>query len=299
MKKGTIIALIVAIALIVVGGILVVMGLSFAGNGTQESKLTERIITVAESFDSIKINTQDCDVKFVPYNGDVNAQITILEQDRVSHQVLVEDGTLTIKMTDQRKWTDFVRVFNVFGEQESMSMTLCIPNTLYTSIYITTDTGDIRIPGVLQAEEMTLRSDTGDVWLEGGPVQVLDCMLSTGDITVRGGEAEIMTLRTGTGELDVRDLTARELHLAENTGDVEVENVSVQIFTINGNTCDVELENVQAQDYLQVFTDTGDIDITNSEALNVNIETDTGDITVPKDWEFQRIETDTGSIKFE
>ena len=299
MKKGTIIALVVAIVLIVVGGILVVMGLSFAGGGTQESILTEQTITATEPFDSIKINTQDCDVKFVPYNGDVNAQITILEQDRVSHQVLVEDGTLTIKMTDQRKWTDHIRVFNVYGQTESMSMTLCIPNTLYESVYITTDTGDIRIPGVLQAEEMTLRSDTGDVWLEGGPVQVLDCMLSTGGITVRGGEAEIMTLRTGTGKLDVTDVIAEELHLGIDTGKTEVENVIAPIFTVNGGSGDMEVENVQAEEYLQVFTDTGDIDITNSESLNVNIATDTGDITVPKAWEFQRIETDTGKVKFQ
>ena len=43
---------------------------------------------------------------------------------------------------------------------------------------------------------------------------------------------------------------------------------------------------------------TGDVDAENCDAGEVNVETGTGDITVPKDWKLQRIETDTGDIKY-
>ena len=299
MKKRTLIALIVAVCLIFVGGLLLTMGLSYAGNHPQQSTLAQQEVLISESFDSVVIDTEDCDVKFMPYNGDVDGQVVLLEQEAVTHSVLVEDGTLKIKMDDQRKWTDHIGIYNVFGQSENMEMTVYLPNVQYTSIRVTTDTGDMKIPGVLAAEEVLLRTDTGDVWLESGPVDMLDCMTSSGDITVRGGEGMVMKLRTGTGDLDISGLTGEELHLASDTGDTDVENAAVKIFSFNGDTGDVELENVQAEEYLQVFTSTGDIDVENSNAAEVNIETSTGDITVPATWQSQRIETDTGKLKFE
>ena len=258
-----------------------------------------QIIPVSESFDSVVIDTKDCDVKFMLYNGDVDGQINFLQTEAVTHSVQIEDGTLKIEMIDNRKWTDHIRVSGLYGQTEKMEMTVYLPNTHYASIQVTTDTGDVKIPGVLAAEELLLRSDTGDVWLEGGPIEKLDCMVSTGDITVRGGAGMKMTLRTDTGKLDVTDLTAEELHLGISTGKTEVENVIATVFTVNGETGDVEVENVQALDYLQVFTDTGDIEIENSDAPDINIESSTGDISVPVAWQFQRIETGTGKIKYE
>ena len=298
MKKGTIIAIILAVLLIIAGGIMVTMGLSYAGDSVQESTLAEQRITVAEPFHSVKIDTQDCDVKFVPYNGDTDAEIYILEAERVSHKVLVEDGVLTINMVDERKWHDFVGVFHVFGKMETMSITLCIPNTIYNSVQIRTDTGDIRIPQALEAVEMQLRSSTGDIFCESVNGDVLDCMTSTGDITVQSSVPTYMKLHSSTGDLQVSVVGGQEIHLMTDTGEVSAENVRVQMFTCRSNTGEVELENVQAEDYLQAFTDTGDIDIENSDAPDVNIASSTGDIKVPADWQSQRIETDTGKIKY-
>ena len=79
------------------------------------------------------------------------------------------------------------------------------------------------------------------------------------------------------------------------------------------------MEHVLAEDYLQIFTDTGDVEIEGSDAGTVNIETDTGDVsghfltskwfsafsdtgnvTVPNTPEGGecRIQTDSGDIYF-
>lgn len=320
MKKRTLIALIVAVCLIFLGGLLLTMGLSYAGNHPQETALTERIVAVIEPFDSVVINTGDCDVKFVPYNGDGDGQVALLEQKAVTHSVLVEDGTLKIEMTDQRKWTDHIGIYNVFGQSENMEMTVYLPNVEYTSVRVTTDTGDVKFPGVLAAEEVLLRSDTGDVWLEGGPVEMLDCMTSTGDISVQNSGADVVKLQSNTGDFAVSAVTGNEIHLKTNTGEVDAENVNVQMFTCKTDTGDVELEKVLAEDYLQVSTNTGRVEVDNSDAGAVNIETntgdvsghfltpkwfsafsDTGDVTVPNTPEGGecRIHTDHGDIYFE
>ena len=301
MKKGTIIALIVATALVVSGGLLVTVGLSYAGNADymEPGQVSQEAI-ISEPFDSVKINTKDCDVTFTPFNGEANAQVTVTgEPESVSHSIQVEDGILKIEMTDERKWTDHIGIFQLFDQSESMEMTVYLPAVPYDFLHITTETGDVQIPGVLEAREVLVRAATGDVWLEGGPIEVLDCMVSTGTITVRGGEAESMKLRTVTGRLDIRGVNAQELHLGITTGKTQVEDVEVTTFTHNGSTGDVKLKNVKAEEYLQVFTTTGEVEVTDSTADTVNIQTTTGAVTVPAAWEFQRIETTTGNIHFE
>ena len=301
MKKRSVIALIVAACLIVAGGMVLVFGLSFAGNANYvEPGLASQEAIISEAFDSVKINTKDCDVTFVLFKGEADTQVTVTGQpESVGHSIQVEDGILKIEMIDNRKWTDHIGVFQLFGTTESMEMTVSLPAVPYDSLQIRTATGDVQIPGVLEAREVQVRAATADVWLEGGPVETLDCMVSTGDITVRGGQAKTMKLRTTTGKLDINGVTAQELHLGITTGKTQVEDVEVTTFTHNGSTGDVKLEKVHAREYLQVFTTTGEVEVTDSTAATVNIQTTTGAVTVPAAWEFQRIETTTGDIRFE
>ena len=321
MKKGTIIALIVAFLLILTGGVILVMGLSYVGDSAQESKLTQQEMTVKESFDSIHIDTADCDVNFAMFSGRDDCMVAFREMDGVNHSVVVEDGTLKIKMTDDRKWTDHVGIFHVFGRSESMEMTVYLPAAEYDSLQVKTETGDITLTQEPFFREVMLRSDTGDIsCVMGVAGDLLDCMTSTGDITVQNSAPGSIKLQSNTGDLKVSVVAVDEIHMTTNTGEVDAENVNVQMFTCQTDTGDVELEQVLAEDYLQVFTDTGRVEVDNSDAGTVNIETDTGDVSghflTPKWFSAQsntgdvnvphtrdggecRIQTDNGDIHFE
>lgn len=319
MKKGAIIAVVVAFLLILAGVVLLVLGLSFAGEPTQESKLIQQEITINESFENISIDTEDCDVKFAMFSGRDDCMVAFREMDGVNHSVVVEDGTLKIKMTDDRKWTDYVGIFH-FGRTETMEMTVYLPAAEYDSLQVRTETGDITLTQEPAFIEMVLRSGTGDISCTGVSGDVLDCMTSTGDITVHNSVPNLMKLQSNTGDFEVSVVAGNEIHMKTNTGEVDAENVNVQMFTCQTDTGDVELEQVLAEDYLQVFTDTGRVEVDNSDAGTVNIETDTGDVSgnflTPK-W-FQaysntgdvqvphtrdggecRIQTDNGDIHFE
>ena len=299
MKKGTMIALIVAAALIITGGIIVVLGLSFAGDSTQESLLVAQEVTVTESFDSILIDTGACGVNFVPYNGTVDSKVVIREREETRHTVTVEDGTLKIKMQDNRNWTDYIGIFDM--DWENMEITLYLPQKQYASLRITTDTGDIKIPAALSGKEILLHSDTGEIRCEGTAGDLLSCITNTGDIRGHGCEPVMLKLESDTGE-------------------TELENVICKILTCESDTGDTSLEWVKAEEYLQVFTNTGDVEIEGSDAGTVNIETDTGDVsgsfltpkwfsaysdtgnvTVPhtRDGGECRIESNTGDIHFQ
>lgn len=296
MKKRTMIALIVAAALIITGGIILVLGLSFAGGSKGESKLVRQEITIQESFDNIAIDTADCDVKFAMFSGRDDCMVEIRSYKNVKHTAAVEDGTLKIKMVDKRNWTDRINI----GWTESMEMTVYLPAAEYASLQVRTDTGDITLGQEPMFLEAQLRTSTGDIsCVTGVAGDLLDCMTSTGDISVQNSTSKMMKLQSNTGDFAVSVVAGDEIHMRTNTGEVDAKNVNVQMFTCQTETGDVELEGIQAQTYLQAFADTGDITIRNSDTPEANIETDTGDVIVPAAWEFQRIETDTGSIHFE
>lgn len=320
MKKGTIIALIVSAVLLVIGGILVVLGLSFSGNSFQESELIRQEVTFRESFDSIEIDTADCDVNFAMFSGRDDCMVEFREYERANHSVVVEDGTLKIKMIDERKWTDYVSIFHIFGRTESMEMTVYLPAAEYASLQVRTDTGDIVVSEEPSFIEMILRSDTGDISCVGVSGDVLDCMTSTGDISVQNSAPNLTKLHSSTGDLKVSVVACEEMHLQTSTGEVDAENVTAPMLSCTSDTGEVELEGVLAENYLQIRTTTGDVGIENCDAGRVDIETDTGDVeghfltpkwfsafsdtgnvNVPNTPEGGdcRIESNTGSIHFE
>jgi DUF4097 and DUF4098 domain-containing protein YvlB len=316
MKKRTMIALIVAAALIITGGIILVLGLFFAGGSKGASKLVRQEITIQESFDNIAIDTADCDVKFAMFSGRDDCMVEVRSYKNVKHTATVEDGTLKIKMIDKRNWTDHINI----GWTESMEMTVYLPAAEYESMQVRTTTGDIAVGELPVFREMELRSTTGDISCAGVSGDVLDCMTTTGDISVQNSVADVLKLQSNTGDFAVSVVAGNEIHMRTNTGEVNAENVNALMFTCQTESGDVELEGVLAEDYLQLFADTGDIHITNSDAATVNIETnsgdvsgnfltpkwfsafsDTGDVTVPNTPEGGEcsIQTDSGDIHFE
>lgn len=293
MKKGAIIAIIVAVTMIITGGIILTLGLSFAGEPEHESKLIQQDIAVPDTFDKVLINTEDCEVVFVLYEGAADPYVTLKERENISHSVVVEEGTLKIKMQDKRIWKDFIGL-----GWENMEITVYLPQKEYASVRVTTATGQIRIPEVFQIREAILHSDTGRIVCDAKVSGNLDCSTATGSIRVLGSSPEIMTLESNTGRIEVGNVTGTELHLDNDTGRTEVENVSCKALTCESETGDVTLRSVLAEEYLQVFTDTGDVKIENSDAGAVNIETDTGDVEghfLTSKW-FQA-HSDTGNIK--
>ena len=319
MKKGTIIVLIVAIVLLLIGGILVVMGLSYAGSSTPKSQLNRQEISIRENFGHISIDTGDCDVKFAMFSGRDDCMVQILEHEHVQHSVVVEDGTLKIKMNDERKWNDYVGIFHGLGKSESMEMTVYLPAAEYASLQVRTDTGDITVLQEPVFLEMVLRSDTGDISCVGVMGDTLDCMTSTGDIAVQNSAPNRTKLHSSTGDLQLSVVAGDEVHLQTGTGEVDAEKVNAGMFTCTSDTGEVELEGVMAEEYLQIRTDTGDVGIEGCDAGRVDIQTGTGDVTgyflTPKWFSANsntgdvkvpntpeggdcRIETDTGDIHF-
>ena len=295
--KPSIIALIVAIALIFTGGVLLLLGLSFSNNEVNikqndRSLMQENEYIISDSFENILIDTEDCDVELVLLEDADEPYVVIMERDRARHKVQVENGTLKIKINNTRNWRDYIGV-----NWKNMSMTLYLTQKQYRSVQISTATGQIQIPDVFKIREASLRSDTGRIDCAAFVTDQMECRTSTGSITVQGAEPSTMTLESDTGRIYVHDAIGTTIHLDNDTGNTQLENIFCKQLVSESETGDVTMQNVQVEEHMQISTDTGDVLIEDSDAGAVDIETDTGDVTgnfLTSKWFIA--ESDTGDI---
>lgn len=113
MKKTMRVSLIIAVIAIAFGSMLSVS--AFAAMGFDITELNSinfvnQTYTVEESFNSIFIDGAECSVRFVPSENEM-CKIDCYEGDKIYHTVAVEDGTLTVKRVDQRKWYERIGIY--------------------------------------------------------------------------------------------------------------------------------------------------------------------------------------------
>ena len=312
MKKGTVIALIMAACLIVTGGMLTFAGLLRADfNFSQET--VNKVYTAEGSFQNIQIDTGVCDVRFFKTDGDLTVHCP--KTERLEYIVLVEDGVLRISAMDMRKWYDFIGI-----NLTETKMTVYLPEDQYDSLYIKTNTGDIDIPQDFSFDSASLQSDTGDVDFAATVAEQLSVSVSTGDVDIQHTTVGQLEVHSSTGEMELENVQVNgSVSLRSTTGKISAENVTCVNLYSQSSTGDTNLKNVLTGGSLEITTTTGDVKLENSDADFVSItttsgdvtgnflspkwfvtETDTGDTDVPLSREGGEchITTDTGDIRF-
>jgi DUF4097 and DUF4098 domain-containing protein YvlB len=93
------------------------------------------------------------------------------------------------------------------------------------------------------------------------------------------------------------DTKLERANLKTDTGDVEVNDISAKNLDIRSDTGDVKTLNTTS-DYTKIDTDTGDIGLIESKTENLVVESDTGDVIFKKATiDTLDIGTDTGDIQ--
>ena len=110
MKK----ALLIALSLILVGGIIFVIimtSLNWEFTRLISDDYTTSTHTVEEEYSGIKITANTVDITFVP-STDGNTTVTSYANEGIICNVTVSDGTLLIETNDTRKWYNHIEFFN-------------------------------------------------------------------------------------------------------------------------------------------------------------------------------------------
>lgn len=295
MRKSTIIWLVIAACLIVIGSALFVGAMSandwnFALLGTD--KFETNTHPIDQEFTDLSIHTDTAHVYFA-LSDDATCKVVCYEQENVRHDVSIQDGTLTVTVDDQRLWYQHIGIHFTAPQ-----ITVYLPQSQYGNLSIKSDTGHVELPKDLTFESIHISESTGSVTCHAsspGPVKI---KTSTGAIRIQGISAQNLELTASTGVISVSDVTcAGETKIKVSTGLVKLTNMTCTALTSTGSTGSITLTSVIASEKFSIETDTGSVKFDSCDAAEIYVQTDTGSVTgtLLSDKVFFT-ETDTGSV---
>ncbi len=259
-------------------GVLIFAGAMTANHWDFSRLSTDKFETntyeIKKEFTNIEIDTITADVIFTA-SDDGRCRVVCYEEKNVNHSVKVENGTLTVTVSDDRGWYDHVGI-----SFHSPKITVYLPGTEYASLMISGSTGGIEIPGGFTFDSAALSLSTGDIYVSD--------VTFTGDIWAN----------VSTGEVKLKNVTCKNIFSAGATGDISLENVTAaEKFSIERSTGDVILERSDASE-ISVKTSTGDVTGTLLSEKVFSTDSSTGDVSVPETLSGGkcRIVTTTGDI---
>lgn len=267
MKKATIIWLLVAVSLVLVGCIL------WSGiTNTQSFETNQHAIS--QKFHNIYIEADTANISFVLSNTE-SSTIECYEDSKEKHTVTVENDTLVIRTINNKAWYDYIGI-----HFDSPKITLTLPQSAYASLCVEGSTAAIKIPEAFHFEDAQISLSTGDVRFSAAIEEALKIKTSTGKICVENTSAGSLDLGASTGSITVSDVVCRgDAAMAVSTGRTTLSNLQCQNLTSTGDTGDLSLQNVIAADKFHIERDTGDVKFESADAAEIFVKTDTGDVT--------------------
>lgn len=275
MGKKIHIWLIVAVSLLLVGGIVFTVAMSslgwdFVKLSTTKHKTTTH--TVAEDFDGISIYAGEADIRLA-LAEDGECRVECFEKESATHTVKVEDGKLMITTVDNSKW--YENFFDFVDE----TITVYLPQTEYALLSIENRTGDVEVSKDFSFESAQVSTSTGDIrWFASASGEVT-LKATTGDISVENISASSLKLSVSTGQVHAMGVNCTDgVSLQVSTGEAYLTDIACKSFTSSGDTGDITLKNVQATERLSIERSTGDVDFDGCDGGEIIVKTGTGDI---------------------
>ena len=295
MSKTIKIWLIVAVVLMLIGcimfaGVMARLNWNFASLSNDQHETNE--YQLSEDFRSISIVADTADIVFVP-SENTTSRVVCYEQANQKHSVTVKDDVLVIEVVDERKWYEYIG-FN-FGDSK---LTVYLPEGEYGALSIESDTGDVEISNDFQFESVEISEHTGDVTNYASASGEMKIKTTTGDIRVEDVSAGALALSVSTGRVTASNITcAGDVTVNVSTGKAFLTDVVCKGVTSRGNTGDISLKNVIASGTFSIERSTGDVELEGSDAAEIFVTTDTGDVkgTLLSEKVFI-VQTDTGRV---
>lgn len=297
MKKSAKIWLITAGALVLFGGtafLVLMSALKWDYKKLSTVKYETNTYEISEYISDISILTDTADIVFArSVSG--KCKVISFEEKTAKNSVTAENGKLIIKTENQKSGTDYIGFYF-----EQPKITVCLPNSQYNSLQIKGNTGNVKISKDFSFKSVNIKTSAGNISVNQASLDTLELSTSTGTVTVCGVKCS--------GDIKIN--ASADL--------VSLTDTTCKSFKSTGDTGDILLKNVIASEKLIIERDTGNVKFDGCDAAEINVETDTGDVTgslltekvfivdsdtgevdVPKSVSGGKceIETDTGNIK--
>jgi DUF4097 and DUF4098 domain-containing protein YvlB len=312
MGRGVKLTIIIAVGLIVAGGLLSRLGLSLEDWGRGSDKMEKQ----TASYDGGKISgiTADCDslnIDVFPTDG---SDITLeWYDDEYRHcELCEENGTLKVTYREARKWYDYLRFGFRWGRFETCTLSIGLPSSYKGPLSLHTASGkitagDLRINGDLTAEASSGVIEISNVIAEGSIL--LD--VSSGNIKAEsltgGGDADIKTVsgnltvsslaldgdlyaKCSSGVLKLSDVSgAEKVSVGATSGNINLSVISADEFDISTTSGSIRFEDIYAEESIALSAASGNIRGTINDSVksySITSSCLSGNSNLPKNAEY-------------
>ncbi len=256
-----------------------------------------RTFETEDFFQNIDVRIISSDVVLLPAKNDI-CRIEYLANEILSVDIQIINDTLTIQQTDTRQWWEHIGFFwgGIGYGQEDMKIYL--PKDVYSTLYIKTISGTIRIPDTLTFADAELYSTSGEIqsmaYLQNGltakttsgDIDVshiiggnLIISSTSGDLEIIGAAIENTDLHTTSGDISADDMTASaHTEITSTSGDVHIRKMSSSTCTVQTTSGDIRFENTDIADHMYLKSTSGEIRLEGCDAPDMEIATVSGDV---------------------
>lgn len=280
MKKGTVIAIIVAVVQIFVGLGLLLYYFStydFSFDKLFDSMNEVREVVVEDDFEALEVSSSSWDIKIFPSDsGKTRVEYAYVEHIDVS--VVVLDGVLNVSVEDNREWYDHMGVF----WHNDPRVTVYIPEKDYKNLFVNGSSADVFVAKNLSFENVNIETTSGDVVFNAKVSENVVLKCASGDINASGFESKNINIETVSGEIELLDITASESISAKAvSGDIEFSSIDAPLMQFKTTSGDVE-GSVLSKKIFETKTTSGEIRVPKSEQSDgrCEVETISGDIEI-------------------
>ncbi len=277
MRKTAKVWLIIAASLVVVGSVIfvgVMNMLKWDFTKLSTIKYETNDYEILKDFEDITIVTDTADIVLVP-SKDQKTLVVCHEQKNIKHSVSAKDGALVVEVVDTRKWYDYIGIN--FGTPK---ITVYIPQGEYGMLSVQSSTGDVEIPQEFKFESIDISESTGNVTNYASALESIKIKTSTGSICVENVSSGSLDLSVSTGKVTASSVSCEgDVTVGVSTGKVYLVDTQCKSVISSGNTGDISLENVVATEKFSIERSTGDVTFDGSDAAEIIVRTDTGNVT--------------------
>lgn len=268
---------------LIISGILIFCGLMafvivMSVNGWDFTKLSTIKMQTKEyaflqNFEGISIDTKTNDVTFVK-TEESEAKVVCYEETNMAHEVTVQDGALTIKVVNTKKWYQYIGI-----SFHTPTLTVYLPESQYGALQIKNSTGTVEIPQDFCFESVDVTVSTGSVNIFAQTTGQTKIKTTTGSVCVKNTSVGALDISVSTGKVTVENVDVLgQVNIGVSTGDTYVNTLSCQTFVSRGSTGDISLTSVMVAQSLDINRSTGNVKFTLCDAGDIKVKTDTGSV---------------------
>ena len=205
MKNKTIIWLIIGVFLVILGsglfvGVMTVYDWDFENLNTTEYQT--KTYEVNQDFKNIKINANTADVVLIP-SDDKTCKVICEEEVNSPHSVLTQSETLCVDNIEQKEWYEHIGI-----NTKSPKIALYLPKTEYDSIIIKTDTGNTQLPENFEFKDISITTNTGDIFAKNITCKNIIANVSTGKTLLSDISCDCLLSSGDTGDIKLQKFIA-------------------------------------------------------------------------------------------